>query len=447
MKIIQLIILLQTLAINLYAQETTLSIFDQVLFYDGYANVVNFSTPTGVIRHRNDLYAKKLSGDEILSLGNTMRLELTIKAACDNYDRIGNVNLAFVPKGATTYIPDSVQRIELGRFITPFMNKNILPDEVPYSFTVDNISNILKDEDMSQLYDFWIELQLFGVPYAANVEVAGCSGRNDVFYGSLKIKSNTENNVANDYIIPLNFQKYLNDYQPGASDAIGQTTRTINFNIPLSLQQAKIYLITSNHGANNNGEEYNRRFHYIYFDSTLVLTYKPGELTCEPYRIYNTQANGIYGPSPRTDAQWQSFSNWCPGASIPIREINLGYLEAGNHTFRIEVPDAIFPNNEGYFPISLYLQGTRDNLKVNELMNGMEMNYLYPNPASESVTIKTDEAIKSIRISNIIGTQIFHTNSNEIDLSSFKNGGYIVEIEFMNERKSSLKLNVLHESK
>ncbi|MES2588888.1 MAG: peptide-N-glycosidase F-related protein [Bacteroidota bacterium] len=445
MKKIKLFVFLNLAIFNFYSQDTTLTIFDEILFYDGYAGVVNFPTPEGVIRHRNDLYAKKLSTEDLLSLGSTLNLDVTIKASCDNYDRIGSVNLAFVPKGDTSYIPDNVQRIELGRFITPFMNKNIQPDEVPYSFNIDNIAKIVKDVAMNQLYDFWVELHVFGVPYAANTQVAGCAGRNDVFFGTLKLTSNSEVISSNDYILPLNFQNYLNDYQVGASDTIGKTTRTINFSLPTGLDQAKFYLITSNHGANNGGEEYNRRFHYIYFDSALVLTYKPGETTCEPYRIYNTQGNGIYGSNPKTNAQWQSFSNWCPGAVIPIREIDLGYLEAGEHSFKIDVPTAVFANNEGYFPISLYLQGTRDNLNVKELKEEARFTYIYPNPASKKATIQTNEEIKSITVTNLIGTQILFNDSKEIDLSSFKNGIYMVKIVFKNEKTSSFKLNVLNE--
>ena len=72
--------------------------------------------------------------------------------------------------------------------------------------------------------------------------------------------------------------------------------------------------------------------------------------------MYNTQANGIYGPTPRSDDEWQSFSNWCPGDKIDIRVIPCGALTAGAHHFVIDVPDAIFAGDEGNIPLSLYLQ-------------------------------------------------------------------------------------------
>ena len=329
MKKILLILFLSIFKNALFAQTTSLTVFDQILFYDGYAGLVNHPVPDGVIRHRNDLYAKKLTASQLLSFGNSMTLNVSINADCDNYDRIGNVNLALVPKDAVTYVPGNVQRIELARFITPFMNKNVPPNLVPYTFNIDNMTHIFKDPAINALYDIWIELEVFGVPYAAQTQIAGCTGINSVFFGTLELVSNTTPLTSNNnFLLPLNFKNNLNNYQAGASDDIGGTVRTIVFNLPTTMDNASLYLITSNHGSNSGGEEYNRRLHYIYFDNliTPVLTYTPGELTCEPYRVYNTQGNGIYSQFPRTNAVWQSFSNWCPGAKIPIRTKFLGII-------------------------------------------------------------------------------------------------------------------------
>lgn len=414
---------------NVFSQVTT-NIFNQVLFYDGYAGLVNQPTPTGVTRFRNDLISRKLTESELSSFGSTLTINVAVKAACDNYDRIGNVNLALVPKNQVTYVPESVSRIELARFITPFMNYNISPDTVPYTFNVDNMAKIFKDPSIIATYDIWIELQLFGVPYAANTQVLGCEGRNDVFYGTLNFVSNTTTVAANEVLIPLNFQKYLNNYQVGASDAIGQTTRTISFNIQNNLTNANLYLITSNHGANSGGEEYNRRWHYIDFDGVQIASYRPGELTCEPYRVYNTQANGIYGSAPRTNAQWQSFSNWCPGSKIPIRVLPLGSVTGGTHVFKIRVPTAIFTNGEGYFPVSLYLQGTNTVLNTNDF-NTVDY-YLSPNPTSDFITLNTNNIIEKVSVFDISGKELWSGNSKTIDLSNFQSGMYLLKIKFEN---------------
>jgi len=411
--------------------QTTIPIYDNVLFYDGYAGLVSNPTAPDVVRLRNDLFTKKLTPTVLSQIGSTLQLSVVIAAACDNYDRIGNVNLALVPKNSTSYNPATTSRIELGRFITPFMNKNIQPTSVPYSFTVDNVTKILKDSYLNSIYDFWIELEVFGVPYAANTQVAGCSGRNDVFFGTLNFVTNTDTTIPNDtFILPLNFKKDLNNYTPGASDAVGTTMRTINFNLASQINNAKFYLITSNHGANAGGEEYNRRWHYVFLDGNLILDYKPGELTCEPYRVYNTQANGIYGSSPRTPAQWQSFSNWCPGAVIPIRDIELGDLAAGAHTFVINVPAAVFVDGQGYIPVSLYLQGQNTVLDVPSFTQ-LEFDYS-PNPTTDNITVNANTIIKSIQLYDIQGrvlvSKTINTDQTTLDVSNYSNGVYFLKV-------------------
>ncbi len=422
--------------------QTTVTVFDAILFYDGYAPVVDpelYPTPEGVIRHRNDLYARKLTDDELASFGNDLTINVTIGAACDNYDRIGNVNLVLVPKGDASYDANNVTRIELARFITPFMNKNIAPTDVPYTWTADNAARIFKDPAILEVYDIWAELQVFGVPYAAQQQVAGCAGQIDTFYGTLEfVSTNSDPVAAGNYLLPLEFQHYLNDYQEGASDALGTTSWTIDFDLPSAISDAKFYLITSNHGANSGGEEYIRRNHYVYFDGTQVLMYKPGGQSCEPFRVYNTQPNGIYGPTPRTFSQWASFSNWCPGNIIPIRTISLGDVAAGSHTFNISVPSAVFADNQGYFPISVYLQGTDSSLGIDGIA---PLQYsLSPNPTSDLVDIRASDTVEQISVYNILGQKVFTVNSPHIELGRLDPGVYVAKISFGNGKSVTEKV-------
>jgi hypothetical protein len=161
------------------------------------------------------------------------------------------------------------------------------------------------------------------------------------------------------------------------------------------------------------------------------LTYTPGEPTCEPYRIYNTQGNGIYGATPKTNAEWQSFSNWCPGAKIPIRKIDVGSLTTGNHTFRISVPTAVFNGGEGYFPISLYLQASNAILGL-EAVNKVEYS-VYPNPSSNFLNIETIDSIKNIYLLNTLGQNVYEGNSKQINISNLSKGLYLLRIEFENK--------------
>jgi hypothetical protein len=338
-------------------EPVSLTIFEEVVFYDGYAAVADDPVPAGTLRLRNDLFTHQLTDEELGAIQSTLRVQVVIGALCDNYDRIGSVALALVPKGETTYAPDAVERVEIGRYITPFMNWNRQPDEVTYDFAADNLVPVLHDEEIRAEFDLWLELELFGVPYAANEEVAGCANRNDVFRGTLTLDSDSSAPAAVfDGLTPLAYKQPFNDYQPGASDVVGATRKTVEFVLDADSSDSQLVLVISNHGANTDGEEYVRRDHFAYVDDELVLMFKPGRTSCEPFRLVNTQANGIYGSAPRTDSTWQSFSNWCPGDVIDTRIIPLGPLGAGPHEFVIDVPDAEFVGDDGNFPFSLYLQ-------------------------------------------------------------------------------------------
>jgi hypothetical protein len=335
----------------------SLTIFDEVVFYDGYASVVDEPVAAGVQRLRNDLFTHKLSDEELTAIQNTLTLRVVVGALCDNYDRIGSVALALVPAGESSYAPDDVERIEVGRFVTPFMDWNKQPDEVSYQYEAHELVPVLHDAALRAAYDLWLELELFGVPYAANTEVAGCSNRSDVFRGTLILDSDSSA-PAVDFgtLIPVSYKAPFNDYQAGASDMIGTTRKTVEFVLDADTVETELVLIISNHGANSGGEEYSRRDHFVYVDDELELMFRPGRASCEPFRMFNTQANGIYGPSPRSDGSWQSFSNWCPGDIIDTRVIELGSMSAGRHEFVIDVPDAQFAGGEGNFPFSLYVQ-------------------------------------------------------------------------------------------
>ncbi len=409
--------------------QNMITIFDKILFYDGYAATVTHPVPPGVIRHRNTLCAIKLTDQQLQSIGDTMVIHVIIKAACDNYDRIGTVHLAFVPKGATTYHRDSVSRIEIARFITPFMNKNRMPDTVPYRFEANNIALMLRDADIRSQYDIWGELQVSGVPYAANKEVFGCAGRNDVFYGSLFFETGIPAPAeAHHVLMPLSFHAVFNNYDSNATDEVGKTEKTISFTLDQDLTDAAFFLITSNHGANSGGEEYNRRNHFVYFNDSQIHQYKPGSPTCEPFRKYNTQANGIYGPSPRTDAEWQSFSNWCPGDVIPIRRLNLGPLSAGTHTFKIAVPDARFNGGQGSIPLSLYLQGKTQGL-LSVADQPVPEIQIYPNPASDKVYIRSAAPV-SVSVHSMDGRIVArHKYAEQITIGHLPEGVYIIHVQ------------------
>lgn len=442
-------------AAPLYAQEvesndstTSINIFNETIFFDGYNSLEGISDESkamipendGILRHRTSLYATKLTDQQLAQIGEKFRMEVIVGALCDNYDRIGNINLAFVPKGQETYNPDEVKRIELGRFITPFMNKNKQPDEVPYIYDMDFVSLILRDANLRADYDIWAEFELFGIPYAANEQIFGCKSRQDVFTGTLNFITDKEPAalVDNNVLIPLVIKKpeYIggnfNNYSEGASDVEGQTVKTWTFTLEEDVTDAQVVFITSNHGANQGGEEYNRRKHNVYFDGKLSYIYTPGRESCEPFRKYNTQPNGIYGWSEMSDDAWQSFSNWCPGDKIDTRVLHVGSLSAGEHTFKIKVIGAKFADKQGDIPVSIYFQGVKNGNLPNAAVKDIKVEMRSAIAINgDKCIVTTEQPVREILLYDVEGQLLEMVfDSKEVSLKKCNPGVNIVVVEY-----------------
>ena len=450
-RIFAVVVFMVTVCTGLKAQTNgrdTVTVFDAVRFYDGYLVEKNPEDPTldGILRHRTSLYAIKLTDEQLAQIGDSLEMHVRVQACCDNYDRIGNVNIAFVPKGQKTYKPDEVQRIEIGRFITPFMNKNKKPDTVPYEYTVPYLSYIFRDSELRAQYDIWVELEIFGVPYAANQQIKGCADRSDVFLGTLKFSTINENRgvmTDKDVLVPIVIKNpeyiahNLNNYDERATDEIGKTIKTYTFTVPKDVADGQLVVVTSNHGANEGGEEYNRRWHYIYYDGgeEPVMVYKPGRNSCEPFRKYNTCPNGIYGYFKRSDETWQSFSNWCPGDVIDNRIIDLGEVKAGTHTVCISVPDAEFVDKQGDIPVSIFFQGLTEGILNN--IDGVSMEESKPlvtiTKTGKTLVAGSSEGIVSIELRDLQGKLVRQTECGKtINCSGCASGIYLVSVELMN---------------
>ena len=450
-RIFAVVVFMVTVCTGLKAQTNgrdTVTVFDAVRFYDGYLVEKNPEDPTldGILRHRTSLYAIKLTDEQLAQIGDSLEMHVRVQACCDNYDRIGNVNIAFVPKGQKTYKPDEVQRIEIGRFITPFMNKNKKPDTVPYEYTVPYLSYIFRDSELRAQYDIWVELEIFGVPYAANQQIKGCADRSDVFLGTLKFSTINENRgvmTDKDVLVPIVIKNpeyiahNLNNYDERATDEIGKTIKTYTFTVPKDVADGQLVVVTSNHGANEGGEEYNRRWHYIYYDGgeEPVMVYKPGRNSCEPFRKYNTCPNGIYGYFKRSDETWQSFSNWCPGDVIDNRIIDLGEVKAGTHTVCISLPDAEFVGGQGDIPVSIFFQGLTEGILNN--IDGVSMEESKPlvtiTKTGKTLVAGSSEGIVSIELRDLQGKLVRQTECGKtINCSGCASGIYLVSVELMN---------------
>lgn len=428
--------------------------FDRVTFYDVYAGTVSPDVaplPDGIQRINNSRVTTMLPDAHLDQMGSHLELQVTIHALCDNYDRIGSVDLVLMPKDSVTYsdcrhpkpgggtymgrlgeTDPAIRRIEIGRYITPFMNKNAQLDSVPYRWDVSFLSPMFHDRALRDTMNFWLELHLEGVPYAANQQIRGCADRNDVFAGTLDLVSSDDASAAGSpstLVLPLVYERYLNSYNPTHTDEEGTLTAHYTVRVDEPLSDALFLMVNSNHGANNNGEEYNRRLHYVWVNDWMAMVYKPGRQSCEPFRQYNTQSNGIYGSSVQSDESWQSFSNWCPGDVIDNRIIHLGAIPAGNYDFRLLVPDAVFFGNDGYFPFSLTFFGLKEGQfdGIDQIQADVPM-HTRLGWEGQVLTFQSDAQVSQWTLLNAAGQRLMVQPGqvSEVNMNHYPTGTYVL---------------------
>ncbi|MDP9960432.1 hypothetical protein J2T04_002316 [Chryseobacterium lathyri] len=407
-----------------------MNLISDAVYYDGYAATVSDPVPAGLIRLSNTRYARKLTDAELNSFKAKIAMRVAIGALCDNYDRLGSVYLAMIPKNQPTYtINDAnVKRIEVSRYITPFMSKNRTPTEVPYTYDLSNLYSVFHDTALRASYDMYMELDVFGVPYAAQTQVAGCAGRIDVFSGTLTFFSTDAGATPTDYntLVPILTYNRLNNYN--STDVTGETVRIVTFNLPNAVANARFYVISTPHGANNGGEEYVRRQNYTFIDDVQMLTYTPGGISCEPFRVYNTQGNGIYGSAPKSFAEWTSWNNWCPGNSVPVRGFTMPTMTAGSHTLKHTIPTAVFNQQQGEVYLSVYMQGKSNTALDVKDIKTVDVS-IYPNPTSDFVNIRSKTGVASISLYSIDGKKLAENHGeNGINVSSYSPGVYFLNI-------------------
>ncbi len=453
------------------------TIFDKVPFYDGYLTdaIIDADVRDGIVRFNNYHYSRRLDLPEITALGEDMKLEVIIGALCDNFDRMGRIFLAFPETGSPSYFPEQTQRIEIARFITPFMNKNKEPDEVPFVYDMEDIRQLLTDSDLISERDVWLEVELFGIPYSANKQIAGCANRNDVFSAtvsfaarptssllegqrgdndgsktSLNSAKNSVNGKGNVILTPITISKCelfgnvnLNRYNPAATDTVGETTKTYIFNVPEDLNDSQITLIITNHGADEDGEEYYRRQHIVYLDGEPVSIFTPGGISCEPFRQFNTQRNGIYEAALEDPTWWTEHNNWCPGQAVPTRRITTGPLKKGEHRLMIRVPDAEFYLDDGDFRPSAFMLGTTDGFIVSP--SGVESVQSSNGPKlkiqGETLFLDSEEPVLELRVYSMDGQLIegHYAPGQSFSLAGLPSGQFIIVASLRDGRLSHLK--------
>jgi GLPGLI family protein len=116
----------------------------------------------------------------------------------------------------------------------------------------------------------------------------------------------------------------------------------VTFILDKPMKNAKLRYITTGHGGWENGDEFVPKKNTILLDRKEVFSFTPWRQDCGSYRLSNP-ASGNF-PNGLSSSDY-SRSNWCPGTVTNPIFIDLGDLEAGNHSLQIKIPQGLPEGN------------------------------------------------------------------------------------------------------
>ncbi|NQX84454.1 MAG: N-glycanase [Flavobacteriaceae bacterium] len=258
------------------------------------------------------------------------------------------------------YIPN----VELLRFMTPFgvgfFNNHehikerkpiYIPqweDDVKWTQDITQLLPLLENEVYIGIYiDTWTKE---GYKFSVNID-----------FEESKIKNH---NIKKQDVIPLvNTTKYVANQS--YYDTFHNIDLSTDFTLDKAIKNAKLYYITTGHGGHENGDEFTKKQHIVFFDHKVIKQFVPWRDDCAAFRRFNPHS-GVWTESTiwkgkeiqeRIASSDYSRSNWCPGSDVSPEIITLGNLEKGTHNLNISVPEAqaINGNKINYWMTSAYI--------------------------------------------------------------------------------------------
>lgn len=265
-------------------------------------------------------FVRKLTAAEKSQLGNNLRLNFTLHARYDGWDRIAEFGYIKTPLNyAGAMLPDSVwqKRTGIARYITPYFLKYNSFNKIDYSFDVSAFAQDLR----STLEDVWIIYQVAANPTytdPSHVDTGFCAL--DGFHLDASLLSN--GSTANDST------KYFQNLF--SQNVTGNGIVTVTFQLAKPAHNVMAFITTSGHG----NEEGWARQNVIGIDGVQKGSYST-KVLCTPATYYDSiNPNGAKGPG----TTWRyPTRNWCQGGTVPPHSIVIGDLPAGTHTFTLDM--------------------------------------------------------------------------------------------------------------
>ena len=226
--------------------------------------------------------------------------------------------------------------VELMRFFTPFGVKQYNTLQLKDKTWAENV---LYRQDVSDL-----RTMLSGKEVWIGINIGNYDKGGHKVSANITIHNEEETKSKPTQIVPL---FCTNNIMEMAGQEYGTMFSSdkgleVTFILDKPMKNAKLRYITTGHGGWENGDEFVPKKNTILLDRKEVFSFTPWRQDCGSYRLSNP-ASGNF-PNGLSSSDY-SRSNWCPGTVTNPIFIDLGDLEAGNHTLQIKIPQGLPEGN------------------------------------------------------------------------------------------------------
>lgn len=321
--------------------------------------IINFSDTSksndSILKFANGtIILRKIKFPKIESTNLTF-IDLSLQSNGDAYDRTGSLFL--IPSDKKISFLDALENtieklpvyqngngklyqgvvstteysplIELMRFFTPFgihhynsiaIKNKTWHDVANYRQDISDFNSLLSEKE------FWIGA------FIGNYDKGGHKT-------SLNITIHKEGtkNKQKDFIFPLFNTTNVMEMagQNYATMFDNEKGLTVTFNLKSEVKNAKIRYISTGHGGWENGDEFLPKKNTILLNGEIIHEFYPWREDCGSYRLFNPASGNFNNGLSSSD---YSRSNWCPGMVTYPHYIEIGDLNAGEHTIQIKIP-------------------------------------------------------------------------------------------------------------
>ncbi|WNM19065.1 GLPGLI family protein [Flavobacterium capsici] len=337
---------------------TTVEIFKE--------QIINFSDASksndSVFRFANGTIAvRKIKFPEI-KVGSQIFADLTEQSNGDAYDRTGSFFI--IPTNKQNSFLEGLENgksllpiytngngkeyqgvvatenynpvVELMQFFTPFGVKQYNTIQLKDKTWQENV---FYRQDVSDLRSLLNNQEVYVGVFIGNYDKGGHK-----VSANFTIHQEEDSNQKEKQIVPL---FCTNNIMEMAGQEYGTMFNSekglvVNFNLDKALKNCKLRYISTGHGGWENGDEFVPKKNSIYLDEKETFSFTPWRQDCGSYRLSNPASGNFSNGLSSSD---YSRSNWCPGTVTNPIYIDLGDLDAGNHSIQIKIPQGLPEGN------------------------------------------------------------------------------------------------------